>query len=287
MLKMHNITLHHVITVYNDMFDHMDSMIRDLAKKKTPWENDFFFPVKLAQQKLCKYYVDVTSTMGIFLISTHILDSFRKLRWFRKLDKRMDNDPEDETSYTTQYHQAFLKYVENEYCAKHLCVTVNKHQSFPSSNLIHSAMVSGSYQWSFDLYAFCSDDEQFLMTNNVAEIPPGRSDNAAHLLTGARLYCNSPPEAPKNWRLINRNRNDYHSDPIEISNTFWLPDITDWWSQQEETHSKYADLSNEARDIFSIIPHGVVVEASFPLAKMWSAGGSQKPQARPFAKRSL
>jgi hypothetical protein len=43
---------------------------------------------------------------------------------------------------------------------------------------------------------------------------------------------------------------------MEISSTFWIPDITDWWRQQEEIHSKYADLSNVARDIFSIIPQG-------------------------------
>jgi len=31
----------------------------------------------------------------------------------------MDFDPEDETSYTNQFQEAFLKYVENEYGAKH------------------------------------------------------------------------------------------------------------------------------------------------------------------------
>jgi hypothetical protein len=50
---------------------------------------------------------------------------------------------------------------------------------------------------------------------------------------------------------------------MEISSTFWLPDITDRWRQQEETQSKYATVSNVARNIFSIIPHGVGVEASF------------------------
>jgi len=54
---------------------------------------------------------------------------------------------------------------------------------------------------------------------------------------------------------------------MEISSTFWLRDITDWWRQQEETHSKYANLSNVARDIFSIIPHGVGVEASISLGR--------------------
>ena len=35
MAKRHTVTLHQVITVYNDMFDHMDGVMRALAKKKT------------------------------------------------------------------------------------------------------------------------------------------------------------------------------------------------------------------------------------------------------------
>jgi len=54
---------------------------------------------------------------------------------------------------------------------------------------------------------------------------------------------------------------------MEISSTFWIPDITEWGRQQEETHSKYADLSNVARDIFSLIPHGVRVEANVSLGR--------------------
>jgi len=50
---------------------------------------------------------------------------------------------------------------------------------------------------------------------------------------------------------------------MEISRTFWLPDITDWWRKQEETHSKYADICNLARDIFSIVSQDVGVETSF------------------------
>jgi hypothetical protein len=84
-------------------------------------------------------------------------------------------------------------------------------------------------------------------------------------LTATSLYLNSPPEPPKNWGQINPNLNDYHSNPMEISSTLWIPNITDWWRQQEEMHSKYADLSNVARDIFSIIRHGVGVQASFSL----------------------
>jgi len=46
MSKRHTVTLHHVITVYNDMFDHMDDVMRALAKKKTQWKEDLFFAVK-------------------------------------------------------------------------------------------------------------------------------------------------------------------------------------------------------------------------------------------------
>jgi len=54
---------------------------------------------------------------------------------------------------------------------------------------------------------------------------------------------------------------------MEISSTFWTPDIAQWWWQQEDTHSKYADLFNVARYIFSIKPHGVRVEASFSIGR--------------------
>jgi hypothetical protein len=224
-----------------------------------------FFAVKLARQKLSKYYAEVTPTTGKLLISAQILDPFWKLRSFRKWDKGMDINSEDETSYTIQYQEAFLKYVENEYCTKHRCALVNKLETVLSSKLVPSATASGSYQSSFDPYDLSSDDEEYLTPNNVPETTPRRSDRAARLLTAARLYLKSPLEAPKDWGQINPNLNDYDSDPMEISSTFGIPDITDWWRQQEEPHSKYADLSNVACDILCIIPHGVGVEASFSL----------------------
>jgi len=121
---------------------------------------------------------------------------------------------------------------------------------------------------------------------------PGWSDRAAHLVTAARLYLNSPPEAPKNWGRMNPHLTDYDSDSIEISPTFWIPDITDWSRQQEEMHSKYADLSYMPRYIYSIIPHAVGVDSSFSLG--WDVIGwrqsktpgeahSQKVIVRQFA----
>jgi hypothetical protein len=89
-LERPTVTLQYLITVYNDMFDHMDGVMRALAKKKTQWKEDVLFVVKSAQQKLSKYFPDVTRTTGMLLISAHILDPFPKLHSFRKWAKGMD-----------------------------------------------------------------------------------------------------------------------------------------------------------------------------------------------------
>jgi hypothetical protein len=57
----------------------MDGVMRALAKKKTQWKEDLYFAVKCAQQKLSKYYSEVTPMTGLLLISAHILDPFLKL----------------------------------------------------------------------------------------------------------------------------------------------------------------------------------------------------------------
>jgi len=267
MSKRHTVTLHHVITVYNDMFDHMDGVLRALAKKKTQWKEDLYFTVKFARQKLSKYYAEVTATTGMLLISAHILDPLRTLRSFRNWDMGMYFNPEDETSYTIQYQEAFLKYVEYEYCAQHRRLSVTKHGKLQSNEFIHSAMPPQSGQSSFDPYDLSSGDEEYLTPTNLAETTPGWSDCAACLLTAARLYLNLPPESPKNWWQDNLNLDDYLSDLMEISSTCWIPDIMERWRHQDEMQSKYADLSNVARGISSIVPHGAGVEAIFPLGR--------------------
>ena len=51
MSKRHTVTLHHIITVYNDISDHMDGVMQAVAKKKNQWKEDIYFAVKFAQQE--------------------------------------------------------------------------------------------------------------------------------------------------------------------------------------------------------------------------------------------
>jgi len=161
--------------------------MRGLSKKNTPWKEDLFFAVKIARWKLSKYYAELTPTTGMLILPAHILDPFRKLWSFRKWDRGMDINSQDETFYTTQYQEALLKYVENEYCAKHRRVPVNTYQSLPSSDHISFTTASRSGQSSIDPYDFSSNDEEYLTPNNLAERTPGRCDCTARLLTAGRL----------------------------------------------------------------------------------------------------
>jgi len=102
MLKRHTVTFHHVITLHNDMFDLIDGVMWALAKKQTLWKEDLFCTVKLARQKLSKYYAEVASTTAMLFISALILDLFRKLRSFSKWEKGIGTNPQEEIFYTAK-----------------------------------------------------------------------------------------------------------------------------------------------------------------------------------------
>jgi len=147
----------------------MDGVMRALSEKKTPWNEDLLFAVKLAWEMLSKYYIEVTPSMGMLQNSAHILDHFRKLWSLRMWDKETDIDPEDKSSNTIQYQEAFLKFVQNEYYAKHRHVPVNIHEIVPRSNLIPSGTVLESRQSSCEPTDLSSDDDEYLAPNNVTE----------------------------------------------------------------------------------------------------------------------
>jgi hypothetical protein len=262
------------------MFDHMDGIMRALAKKKTQWKEDLYFTVRVARQMLSKHYAEVTALTSRHLISVHIIDSVWKLRSFMKWDKTIDMNPEDETSYTTQLPKALLQYVVNKYCAKHRQMSVINLDHIQHSNFIPSSKASGFGLSSFDPNDLSNDDDEYLTPKWVAEMTPRQSDRAAHFLTAARLQMNSLPESSKTRWQVNPNVNDYHCDPMEISSTFWLPHITYRWRQQQEMHSKYTDLTDVACNIFSIIPHAVGGEARFCLGREVIGGSQSKTSSQ-------
>jgi len=110
----------------------------------------------------------------------------------------MDINPDDKTSYITQYQDTFLKDVQNEYYAKHGQVPVNTPKSVPSHNLGASAPPSRLGQSSFEPDNISSDDEEYLIPDKVAEMTPKMSYSPARRLATARLQLNSLFEAQTN-----------------------------------------------------------------------------------------
>jgi len=286
-LKWHMVTPLHIITVYNDMFNYMDGIMQALAKENNEWKEDWYFAVWIAHQKLSEYFTEVTSTTGVLPNSADIVDPFQKKRSFSKWAKGIDITAEDETSYTTEHQDVFLKYVVYEYCAKHSRLPMINPESVPSNNIFCSTMASRTGQSSYDLYDLPSIDKEYLMGENLGETTPRRSNHAACALAATRLYSNSPYGIPQTWGQLNRNHNNYHSGSAEIRSTFWIPDFTGWRYQQEESHSQYADLTNVACDIFWNIPHGVRVKASVSLGRDVIGCGRSKTTGVTFRKKVL
>jgi hypothetical protein len=52
-----------VITVYNVMFDNLDGVMLTSAQLMSQWNEDLYFAVRFAKQKLSKYYGEVTPMM--------------------------------------------------------------------------------------------------------------------------------------------------------------------------------------------------------------------------------
>jgi len=177
----------------------MEGDIQASAKRKNQWKVDLFFAVKIAWQKLSKYFAEVTPTTSMFLISAGILDPFWKLRSFRKWDKAMHLDPENDSSDTTQNQETFPKCGENEYSAKHRRMSVIQSEHVLGGNHLPSANASAFGPSSFDLHDSSSDEEEYWMPTREAETTPGRSDCATCVFTATRLHLNSLPDAPKNW----------------------------------------------------------------------------------------
>jgi len=267
MSKRHTITPHHTLPIPNIMFNYMDGVMLALAKKKIEWKQDLYSAVKCVREIISQYDAEVTPTTGMVLVFARILNPFQMLPLFMRWGKGMDTNPEDQTPYATQSQEAFLRYAVNEYCAKHQVISVITPEHVPGSNLFPSVIASWSGQFCSDAYDLSSHDDKYLTPKSVAEMTPGWSDRAACSLTAATVYMHSPPGAPKNQGQVNTNHNHHHSNPMEICNMFWLPDISDWSHQQEERHSTYADLSNVARDTFLFIPHCVWVEARCSLRR--------------------
>ena len=273
MSKRHTITLHRVISIYNEMFDHLEGAMRSFKGKCTAWKVDVRRTVRASHKKLQCYYSEVTPESGLLLILAALLDPFRKTKTFRTWDAGMNIDPKDSESYTAQYTEAFIDYWEEMYVVPQCAPKSRKEDldSHETKSDMDSAMFDSSTSRSAspDVAYFRERSDDFADSSGTPACPPitpARVLPQDRLMEVARKYIksvNADPAAlgqhpPKTDNLKSEN-------PQELTAAFWKPDVAAYWQEHEDSCTEYAPLARMARDVFSVIPHGIGVEASFSL----------------------
>jgi hypothetical protein len=105
--KIKDVTIHNVFRVYNKLFDHLETSIRQLERKKVPWKQAMLRALYAGKEKLTAYYAKTEQIHGHLYAIATILAPQHKLQFFSKRDWA-DNDFE----WRTRYKESLEKYLE-------------------------------------------------------------------------------------------------------------------------------------------------------------------------------
>jgi hypothetical protein len=108
--KTRDISVHHVFTIYNRLFSHLDDMEKRLKCKAIPWKKRMLQALRAAKEKLSKYYqtTDQESYGELYAIAT-ILCPSKKLRYFDSKDWRGEDENGNPVDYMKIYRDALQK----------------------------------------------------------------------------------------------------------------------------------------------------------------------------------
>jgi hypothetical protein len=105
--KIKDVTVHNVFRVYNKLFDHFETSIRQLERKRIPWKQAMLRALHAGKEKLTIYYAKTEQIHGnLYAIGT-ILAPQHKLQFFSQKEWA-DNNFE----WRTRYRQRLEKYLE-------------------------------------------------------------------------------------------------------------------------------------------------------------------------------
>lgn len=108
--KTRDITVQHVFSIYNKLFNHLDATERKLKRKAVPWKKRMLQALRAAKKKLSKYYTatDNESHGTVYAIAT-ILCPSKKLRYFDNADWRGKNEQGEVVDYMKHYREILQK----------------------------------------------------------------------------------------------------------------------------------------------------------------------------------
>lgn len=87
--KTRDVTVHHVFSIYNRLFTHLEDAEKKLKRKAVPWKKRMLQALRAAKEKLSKYYSATDNEpYGIIYAIATILYPSKKLRYFDNADWR-------------------------------------------------------------------------------------------------------------------------------------------------------------------------------------------------------
>lgn len=108
--KTRDVTVHHVFSIYNRLFTHLDDAEKKLKRKAVPWKRRMLQALRSAKRKLLKYYTATDNeSYGIVYAIATILCPSKKLRYFDNADWRGNNGNGEEVDFTKHYREVLQK----------------------------------------------------------------------------------------------------------------------------------------------------------------------------------
>src|SRR5260221_7605814 len=95
MSKSHNVTMHRVFEVYQNIFDHIDDQREKLSKKRMWWNMDIRFALDKSLDKAKAYHGKTENLRGLLLSLATCLNPHQKLELYKEWDEEKANGPND------------------------------------------------------------------------------------------------------------------------------------------------------------------------------------------------
>jgi len=110
--KTQDVTVHHVFSIYNKLFSHLDAAEKKLKCKAVPWKKRMLQALQAAKEKLSKYYhaTDKESYGIVYAIAT-ILCPSKKLHYFDSKDWQ----GEDEDGNCVDFMKTYWDVLQKEF----------------------------------------------------------------------------------------------------------------------------------------------------------------------------
>ena len=108
--KTRDVTVHHVFSIYNKLFNHLDDAEKKLKRKAVPWKKRMLQALRAAKKKLSKYYTETdTKPYGSVYAMATILCPSKKLRYFDNADWRGTNKKGETVDFMKTYQEVLRK----------------------------------------------------------------------------------------------------------------------------------------------------------------------------------